>query len=206
MTLIANRDGTYCNAGPRRRKRFAARHFPRPCSVQKMSARACKGKSNTAQPHLCTPCAAASQHAAAQSLRIKSLCFIELAEADRNGVSVATTASDRRSDPCRIPAPHDSAADLCRIRSHPRTKIRIARRSVNAGAARRPFPAICRSRGRTGTASPDTAQGVHNARRHPARPSPSKVALPLRSAPHNGGLRRRPPCRTVNAKTLSAGY
>lgn len=41
--------------------------------------------------------------------------------------------------------PHDSAADLCRIRSHPRTKIRIARRSVNAGDARRPFPAICRS-------------------------------------------------------------
>lgn len=169
---------------------FHGTAFPTPRSVQKMSARACKGKS-TAQPCLCTPCAAASQHAAAQSLRIKSLCFIELAEADRNGTS-ATTASDRRSDPCRIPAPHDSAADLCRIRSHPRTKIRIA------GAASTPERHGVRSRqsaapGESDAASPDAAQGVHNARRAPARPSPSKEALSLRSAPHNGGHRRRRP-------------
>lgn len=170
-----------------------------------MSARACKGKSNTAQPCLCTPCAAASQHAAAQSLCIKSLCFIELAEADRNGVSVATTASDRRSDPCRIPAPHDSAADLCRIRSHPRTKIRIARRSVNAGAARRPFPAICRSRGEQN----DIAR--RSTRRPQRTPTPGApvseqkgVAAPVCAAQRRSQALSALPNR--DAKTLSADY
>ena len=163
-----------------------------------MSARACKGKS-TAQPYLCTPCAAASQHAAAQSL-----CIIELSEADRNRASAAT-ASDRRSDPCRIPARTTQPLICAASEAIP------ARKSASHGAASTPELHGVRSRqsatpGESGTTSPDTAQGVHNARRAPARPSPSKEALPLRSAPHNGGHRRRPPCRTVNAKMLSAGY
>lgn len=175
-----------------------------PRSVQKMSSRACKEKENTAPPCLCTPCAAASQHAAAQSLRIKSLCFIELSEADRNGVS-ATTASDRRSDPCRIPARTTQPLICAASEAIP------ARKSASHGAASTPELHGVRSRqsaapGASGTTSPDAAQGVHNALRLPARPSPSKEALPLRSAPHNGGHRRRPPCRTVNANTLSAGY
>lgn len=125
--------------------------------MQKMSARACWGKC-TAQPCLCTPCATASQHAAAQSLRIKSLCIIELSKADRNGASVAT-ASDRRSDPCRIPARTTQPLTCAASEAIP------ARKSASHGAASTPEMHGVRSRQSaapraSGTPSPDTAQGV----------------------------------------------